>query len=230
MKSVDLKPLADRLAHKFNDQSVFVRALTHASFAGPTKSNERLEFLGDRVLGLVLADFFYGQCPDEDEGKLSLRLHADARQSKLVEVGRELELARFISVQNGMALAENESVIADAVESLIAAHYLDGGFEVARRFILDYWALDTAAPAGTDKDAKSRLQELVMKQGLALPLYRLISKSGPDHAPEMIYEVSVEGYNAIVASASNRRLAEQQAAALMVAQITKKDLTKKEIT
>lgn len=225
MKSVDLKPLADRLAHKFNDQSVLARALTHASFAGPTKNNERLEFLGDRVLGLVLADFFYRQCPDEDEGKLSLRLHADARQSKLVEVGRELELARFISVQNGMALAENESVIADAVESLIAAHYLDGGFAAARRFILAYWALDTAEPAGTDKDAKSRLQELVMKQGLALPLYTLISKSGPDHAPEMTYEVSVEGYNSIVASASNRKLAEQKAAALMMAQITKKEIT-----
>ena len=224
MKSVDLKPLAETLAHKFTDQSLLVRALTHASFAGPAKSNERLEFLGDRVLGLVLADFFFTQCPDEDEGKLSLRLHADARQSKLVEVGLKLDLASSMSVQNGMALAENESVIADAVESLIAAHYLDGGFGVARAFILEHWALDTAEPAGTDKDAKSRLQELVMKLGLTLPIYVLVSKSGPDHAPEMTYEVSVEGYKPTIASASNRKLAEQKAAALMIAHMTRKEI------
>lgn len=221
MKSVELTSLTETLSHKFSDPSVLVRALTHSSFAGPAKNNERLEFLGDRVLGLVLADFFFAQCPDEDEGKLSLRLHADARQSKLVDVGRKLDLASFILVQNGMALAENESVIADAVESLIAAHYIDGGFDAARAFILEHWALDTAEPAGTDKDAKSRLQELVMKQGLALPTYTLVSRSGPDHAPEMTYEVAVEGYKSILASASNRKLAEQKAAALMVAQITR---------
>ena len=224
MKSDDLKPLADRLAHKFTDQSVLVRALTHASFDGPAKSNQRLEYLGDRVLGLVLADFFYTHCPDEDEGKLSLRLHADARQSKLVEVGRKLDLARFVLVHNGMALAENESVIADAVESLIAAHYIDGGYDAARAFILEHWALDTAEPAVTDKDAKSRLQELVLKQGLALPTYKLVTKSGPDHAPEMTYEVSVEGYEPTIASASNRKLAEQKAAALMIAHISMKEI------
>ena len=223
MKSDDLKPLADRLAHKFTDQSVLVRALTHASFDGPAKSNQRLEYLGDRVLGLVLSDFFYTHCPDEDEGKLSLRLHADARQSKLVEVGRKLDLARFVLVHNGMALAENESVIADAVESLIAAHYIDGGYDVARAFILENWALDTAEPAVTDKDAKSRLQELVLKQGLALPTYTLVTKSGPDHAPEMTYEVSVEGYEPTIASASNRKLAEQKAAALMISYMTMKE-------
>ena len=223
MKSDDLKPLADRLAHKFTDQSVLVRALTHASFDGPAKSNQRLEYLGDRVLGLVLSDFFYTHCPDEDEGKLSLRLHADARQSKLVEVGRKLDLARFVLVHNGMALAENESVIADAVESLIAAHYIDGGYDAARAFILEYWALDTAEPAVTDKDAKSRLQELVLKQGLALPTYTLVTKSGPDHAPEMTYEVSVEGYEPTIASASNRKLAEQKAAALMISYMTMKE-------
>lgn len=224
MKSVDLKPLVDRLAYKFTDHAVLARALTHASFAGPSKSNERLEFLGDRVLGLVLADFFFTHCPDEDEGKLSLRLHADARHSKLVEVGHKLDLASFMLVQNGMALADNDSVIADAVESLIAAHYLDGGFHVARAFILEHWALDTAEPASTDKDAKSRLQELVMKQGLALPIYTLTSKSGPDHAPEMTYEVSVEGYEPIVASASNRKMAEQKAAALMIAHMTQNEM------
>jgi ribonuclease-3 len=223
MKSDDLKPLADRLAHKFTDQFVLVRALTHASFDGPAKSNQRLEYLGDRVLGLVLADFFYTHCPDEDEGKLSLRLHADARQSKLVEVGRKLDLARFVLVHNGMALAENESVIADAVESLIAAHYIDGGYDVARAFILENWALDTVEPAVTDKDAKSRLQELVLKQGLALPTYTLVTKSGPDHAPEMTYEVSVEGYEPTIASASNRKLAEQKAAALMISYMTMKE-------
>ena len=223
MATVELKPLIKTLSHKFSDPSVLARALTHSSFAGPTKNNERLEFLGDRVLGLVLADFFYSECPNEDEGKLSLRLHADARQSKLVEIGHKLDLASFISVQNGMALAENDSVIADAVESLIAAHYLDGGIDVARAFILEHWALDTAEPAGTDKDAKSRLQELVMKQKLALPTYVLISKSGPDHAPEMTYEVHVDGYKSTLATASNRKLAEQKAAALMVEQITKKE-------
>jgi len=212
------------LGHRFSDQSLVFLALTHSSATDNIDSYERLEFLGDRILGLVLADEYYHRCPNDNEGQLSLRLHALAKQSSLVDIARGLDLAPLIKTQAGMDAEANESVLADVVESLIAALYLDGGLETAKAFILAHWDFQTGPIGVREKDAKSRLQEDVLARGLDLPVYKLIEKTGPDHAPHMVYEVHVTGMPPVSASAGSRKLAEQQAAELMLRQLRSKDI------
>ena len=216
------RPLADletQLGYKFADQSLLQQALTHASFSGPTASYERLEFLGDRVLGLLLAHYFYDHCPDDNEGALSLRLHSEARTETLAKVARKLNIADFLQTQPGMRFADNDNVLADVMESLLAAIYLDSGLADAATFLKAHWPLASTAPASREKDAKSRLQEWALGQGLGLPVYRQLAKSGPDHAPKMTYEVVITGAGSHSASGSNRKIAEQKAAAALLARL-----------
>ena len=214
------RPLAEletRLGYKFVNQSLLQQSLTHASFSGPTASYERLEFLGDRVLGLLLAHYFYEHCPDDNEGALSLRLHSEARTATLAVVARKLNISDFLQTQPGMSFAENDNVLADVIESLLAAIYLDSGLGDAAALLKAHWPLASTTPASREKDAKSRLQEWALRQGLGLPLYRQLAKSGPDHAPEMTYEVSVADAGSKSATGSNRKIAEQKAAAALLA-------------
>ena len=219
MTQRSLAELETRLGYKFANQSLLQQSLTHASFSGPTASYERLEFLGDRVLGLLLAHYFYEHCPDDNEGALSLRLHSEARTATLSMVARKLNIADFLQTQPGMCFAENDNVLADVIESVIAAIYLDSGLDDAAAFLRAHWPLASATPASTEKDAKSRLQEWALGQGLGLPVYRQLAKSGPDHAPEMTYEVSVGNAGTKSATGSNRKTAEQKAAAALLARL-----------
>ena len=212
-----LAELETRLGYKFANKSLLQQSLTHASFSGPKASYERLEFLGDRVLGLLLAHYFYEHCPNDNEGALSLRLHSEARKATLAVVARKLKIADFLRVQPAMCFAENDNVLADVVESLLAAIYLDSGLHNAAAFLRAHWPLVSATPADREKDAKSRLQEWALAQGLGLPVYRQLAKSGPDHAPEMIYEVSLPNVGFKSAIGSNRKIAEQKAAAALLA-------------
>jgi len=214
--------LENRLGHAFTNRDLLREALTHSSATPGKPSYERLEFLGDRVLGLILADYFHANCPDDDEGLLSLRYHAAARQSTLAAVARDLDIAPNVNAQAGMDVAENESVLSDVVESLIAALYLDGGIEPVRRLVLEAWPLDATAPAKGEKDAKSRLQEFAMRRGLALPAYRLVSREGPDHEPVMCFAVRLEGFGEETAIAGSRKQAEQMAAARLLERIAAK--------
>ena len=214
------RPLAEletRLGYTFANQYLLQQSLTHASFSGPTASYERLEFLGDRVLGLLLAHYFYKHCPDDNEGALSLRLHSEARTATLAMVARKLNIADFLQAQPGMSFAENDNVLADVIESLLAAIYLDSGLDDAAVFLKAHWPLASTTPASREKDAKSRLQEWALGQGLGLPVYRQLAKSGPDHAPEMTYEVSVANAGSKSATGSNRKIAEQKAAEALLA-------------
>jgi ribonuclease-3 len=216
------RPLAELeacLGYRFADQSLLQQSLTHASFSGPTASYERLEFLGDRVLGLLLAHYFYENCPDDNEGALSLRLHSEARTATLAMVARKLNIADFLQAQPGMSFAENDNVLADVIESLLAAIYLDSSLDDAAAFLKAHWPLASTTPASREKDAKSRLQEWALGQGLGLPVYRQLAKSGPDHAPEMTYEVSVANAGSKSATGSNRKIAEQKAAAALLARL-----------
>ena len=213
------RPLAEletRLGYKFVNQSLLRQSLTHASFSGPTASYERLEFLGDRVLGLLLAHYFYEHCPDDNEGALSLRLHSEARTATLAMVARKLNISDFLQTQPGMCFAENDNVLADVIESLLAAIYLESGLDGAAAVLQAHWPLASATPASREKDAKSRLQEWALGQGLGLPVYRQLAKSGPDHAPEMTYEVSVANAGSKSATGNNRKVAEQKAAAALL--------------
>ena len=213
----DLTALEDVIGHKFADRRLLVEALTHSSAKLRDVSYERLEFLGDRVLGLVLATHFHATHPQDDEGALSLRYHAAARQSTLADVARRLGLASHIRVQSGMDVDANGSILSDVVESLMAAIYLDGGMAPVQALVMAHWPFDAAAPAKDDKDAKSQLQEFAMSKGIALPRYRLVARHGPDHAPEMTYAVSIEGFAETEASAGSRKQAEQRAAARLLA-------------
>ena len=213
------RPLAElemRLGYKFANQSLLKQSLTHASFSGPTASYERLEFLGDRVLGLLLAHYFYEHCPDDNEGALSLRLHSEAQTATLAMVARKLNISDFLQTQSGICFAENDNVLADVIESLLAAIYLESGLDEAAAVLQAHWPLASATPASLEKDAKSRLQEWALGQGLGLPVYRQLAKSGPDHAPEMTYEVSVANAGSNSATGSNRKIAEQKAAAALL--------------
>ena len=214
------RPLAEletRLGYKFAKQSLLQQSLTHSSFSGPTASYERLEFLGDRVLGLLLAHYFYENCPDDNEGALSLRLHSEARTATLALVARKLNIDDFLKTQSGMCFAQNDNVLADVIESLLGAIYLDSGLNDAAVFLRAHWPLTTTTPASRKKDAKSQLQEWALGQGLGLPVYRQLAKSGPDHLPEMTYEVSVSNAGSKSATGSNRKVAEQKAAAALLA-------------
>ena len=214
-----LSALEAGIGHVFSDRRLLVDALTHSSHGPSESSYERLEFLGDRVLGLVLAEYFFSGYPQDDEGGLSLRFHAAARQSTLAGIARELNVAAHVRSQSGMDVASNESILADVVESLMAAIYLDAGLEPVKRLVMAHWPLDSDAPAKADKDAKSQLQEFAMRRGVALPRYRLVTRTGPDHAPEMTYAVAVDGFGEAEATAGSRKQAEQMAAAELLARI-----------
>jgi ribonuclease-3 len=216
-----LKQLEARVGHTFADRRLLSQALTHSSFSGAVNSYERLEFLGDRVLGLLLAEHFYSRFSGDAEGALSIRLHAEARMSTLAGVARDLDLAVYIRAQSGFEVAGNDNVLADVMESLMAAIYLDGGLDAARAFLVRHWPLKGAQTAERQKDAKSQLQEWCLQRGMGLPSYRQTDKSGPDHAPELTYEVSISGYPGETATGNNRKNAEQAAAALLLARLDK---------
>jgi ribonuclease-3 len=215
----ELSSLEADIGYSFVDRDLLIEALTHSSAKDRSATYERLEFLGDRVLGLVLAAHFYAIHPEDDEGGLSLRFHAAARQTTLADVGRRLGFARHIRAQGGMDVEGNDSILSDVVESMMAAIYLDGGMAPVQRLIMAHWPFDAGTPAMDEKDAKSQLQEFAMSKSLALPHYRLVTRSGPDHAPDMTYAVSIDGFAEIEASAGSRKQAEQRAAARLLAVI-----------
>ena len=216
MSQRPLDELETLLGYKFTDRSLLEQSLSHASFSGPKVSYERLEFLGDRVLGLLLAHYFYEHCPDDNEGALSLRFHSEARTTTLAMVARKLSIANFLQTQPDLCFADNDNVLADVIESILAAIYLDSGLDDAADFLKSHWPLSSSEPAALGKDAKSRLQEWALGQGLGLPVYRQLTKSGPDHAPKMTYEVSVASAGSNSATGSNRKIAEQKAAAALL--------------
>ena len=219
MTADPLQTLEKNIGHSFANRGILLQALCHSSHSGAKASYERLEFLGDRVLGLLLAHYFYAAFPNDDEGALSLRLHGEARMSTLATVARALNLAHYIQSQTGLDIAGNDGVMADVVESIMAAIYLDAGLDAAKAFLERHWPLDADTVLRHQKDPKSCLQEWSLQRGLGLPKYRQVSKDGPDHAPQMTYEVKIEGYDAISATAGSRKIAEQTAAATLLKQL-----------
>ncbi|MGE0253826.1 MAG: ribonuclease III [Alphaproteobacteria bacterium] len=210
--------LADTLGHRFARPDLLAEALAHAS-AGSGRDYQRLEFLGDRVLGLVIAEHLLERFPTASEGDLTPRLVALVRQETLAEIGAALGLGAHILTSPGEAGAgvrASPAILADIVEAIIAALYLDGGLAAARAFILRHWAalVDTALPP---RDAKTALQEWAQARRLPLPSYRVAGRTGPDHAPEFTVEASVRGQPPATAAGPSKREAEQRAASLLLA-------------
>jgi ribonuclease-3 len=211
--------LERRLGHAFADRELLERALTHASVGSGARKvahNERLEFLGDRVLGLLAAEALVARHPDWREGELSRR-HATLVAGKTcAEVARRVGLPAALRLAGGASKQggrDNDRILGDAMEALMAAVYLDGGLQAARGVFADSWtdALATAA-AETGREPKTALQEWAMAAGLPLPAYREVSRSGPDHAPLFVVEAEVQGHAPARAVGSTLREAEKSAA------------------
>jgi ribonuclease-3 len=210
-----LGELYERIGYKVRNQKLVNLALTHASHgkAGRTRDYERLEFLGDRVLGLVAAEELYRRFPEVGEGDMSRRMNLLVRQESCTEVAQSLGLGEFIRWGTRTNdIANNPRVLAEACEALIAAIYLDGGLEPARDFILRQWhdLFGRAAVAG--KDAKTALQEWALARALAVPMYYEETRSGPDHLPVFVMMVEVDGYQPACGEGPSKRIAEQVAA------------------
>ncbi|WP_119168313.1 ribonuclease III [Algihabitans albus] len=225
----DLAALARRLGYDFANPALLAQALTHASRAGGAeRSYERMEFLGDRVLGCLVAELLYRTFPTENEGALGKRFAALVRRETLAEVaGPEgLDLGPHLALSRGEQESggrDNPATLADACEAVIAALYLDGGLETARRLIEPIWTPLLKADPTPPQDAKTRLQEWAQARGLALPCYEEIARSGPDHAPHFTLRVSLSDGRKAEAEGRSKRNAEQAAAEAMLAELAERD-------
>jgi ribonuclease-3 len=201
------------LGHKPVDKGLFDRALTHGSHG--EENYERLEFLGDRVLGLVIADWLYALFPDEPEGALSRRLNVLVSRDTCADVARKLGLAPHLRLGK-QALSdgafESDNILGDAVESLIGALWLDGGLAAARHFIRTAWADRLDSHDKAPKHPKSALQEWAAANNRKAPAYELVGRSGPHHAPTFVVKVSIRGVGEAEAEGLNKQEAETAAA------------------
>ncbi len=218
--------LENVLGHAFKNPRLLEQALNHPSLARSKverkDSNQRMEFLGDRVLGLIIADMLYEAYPDEEEGAMARRHTALVRRESLSRIAHETGLAPFVKMASSEQEAggrENPALLADACEAVIAAIYLDDGLASADKFIRRYWQplmVETALPP---QDAKTGLQEYAQAQGIGLPTYHEVSRSGPPHDPVFTIEVSIEGGAPVTATGNSKRVAEQAAAAVLLDQL-----------
>lgn len=211
--------LRDALGHQPNDLALFERALTHSS--ATRDSYERLEFLGDRVLGLVIAGWLYERFPDEPEGKLSRRYNELVARPTCGEVGRQLGLPALIRLgkqarEDGANWSDN--VVGDVVEALVGALLLDSGLEAADRFVRKAWSEYVESQGRAPKHPKSALQELAAAKNLDAPEYELERKSGAHHAPRFTVRVTVKGLGDATADGSSKQEAETAAAEALLKQ------------
>lgn len=205
--------------YAFKNPALLEDALTHTSLEQPGSTPpvgyERLEFLGDRVLGLVIAALLVERYPDEAEGALARRHAALVQRPALADVARRLNLGDHIRLSEGEASAggaEKDTILADTLEALIGALYLDGGIAPVETFIHLHWEPLLDSHAEPPKDPKTALQEWAQARGKSLPAYKVVKRSGPDHAPDFTVRVTVEGAGAAEATASSKREAEKLAA------------------
>lgn len=212
------------LGHRFGQPRLLREALTHRSAAGRRHgqaSNERLEFIGDRVLGLLIAEWIAERYPGEQEGALGQRLAALVSQPVLAGLAEALGLPPVLNVAPGEAKAgvrRRATVLADAMEALIGAVYLDGGIEPARAFVRRAFAGTIDGQAAPPKDSKTALQEWALGRGLPLPVYNVVSHEGPSHAPVFVIAVSIASHTG-TGTAGNKRAAEAAAAADLLARL-----------
>ncbi|WP_442578406.1 ribonuclease III [Mesorhizobium sp. ASY16-5R] len=204
--------LRDRTGHSFRDVALLQTALTHSSAVKAKTNNERLEFLGDRVLGLVVAEMLFALFPDAREGDLAPRFNALVDARTCGAIGLELGLDQLIRADAALKAGKGGNYLSDAVEALIAAIYLDGGMEPAKTFILRYWEPRSRGVIDKPRNPKSELQEWVAQANGARPEYVIERREGPDHQPVFTVAVNVIGFAPSRASGPSRRAAEEAAA------------------
>lgn len=210
----------ERLGHEPKDVGLFELALTHSSMGA--RSYERLEFLGDRILGMVIARALYERYPDEPEGNLSKRYNALVDRETCAENGREIGIPALVRLgkqarEDGASQSGN--VVGDVVEALIGALYLDGGLEAAERFILSVWEPDLTSQRRAPQHPKSALQELAAAKGVKAPAYEVVARIGAHHSPLFTVRVSVAKLGEATAEGSSKQEAETAAAAALLNQL-----------
>lgn len=215
-----IKDLETAIGYRFKNITLLQNALTHSSYANERwhnslKSNERLEFLGDSILGMVVAEYLYKTFPDRPEGELT-RMRADMVCEKtLAGIAARIELGQHLMLGNGEELGGGrmrDSILADAVESVIAASFLDGGMDAARSFIEKFILVEVPVKKLHNADYKTALQELVQQKKNQILTYKLVGESGPDHDKHFEVEVSLNGCVIGIGSGSSKKRAEQMAA------------------
>ncbi|MBH69508.1 MAG: ribonuclease III [Rhodospirillaceae bacterium] len=219
MTSFKLKSLESLVGHQFKKPEVLKQALTHASVERSSWNvYERLEFLGDRVLGLVIAQTLLHRFPEEREGQISRRYAQLVRRESLAIVAHKINFGNYLLISAGEEAAgarESITILSDALEAVIGALYLDGGLNAAEKFILEHWGplleLDQEPPL----DSKTALQEWAQRRQFDLPRYAVISQAGPAHSPKFIIEVSLGNFQPQRGSGTSKRQAEQMAAKLL---------------
>jgi ribonuclease-3 len=220
MDRTTLDWLEETLGRQPSDPALFERALTHSSF-GPDQY-ERLEFLGDRVLGLAVAAWLYELFPDEPEGQLSKRLNALVARDVCAEVAREIGIpdrVRLGKQARDDGASDSDNVIGDVVESLLGALYLDSGPEAAAAFVRRAWNDRVSTRDKAPQHPKSALQEWAAAQERKPPAYRLAERSGPQHAPTFVVEVEIKGVGSAAAEGASKQEAETAAAAKLLEQL-----------
>lgn len=209
-----------RAGHRPRDLALFERALTHSSRGG--EDYERLEFLGDRVLGLAVASWLYASFQDEPEGNLSRRLNVLVSRETCAEVGREIGVHSVMrlgkqALEDGAS--DSDNVLGDMIEALLGALYLEGGIEAAERFVRRHWEHLIDNQTSAPKHPKSTLQEWAAANNRRAPEYALVDRSGPQHAPTFIVEVSIRGVGEARAEGTSKQEAEKEAARALLEKI-----------
>jgi ribonuclease III len=222
------------IAYKFKSQTVLERALTHSSVRGgdaKRTDNERLEFIGDRVLGLAIVEMLHESHPTANEGDMARRYNVLVRGETCARVARDLGLGAHLilspsEAENGGR--DKENILADAMEAILGAVFIDGGFKKARDVIRGIWTAEQGAqPTTVSADPKSALQEWAQGRGLALPRYTSLIRTGPDHAPQFTAEVTVDGFSPVQGSGASKRSAQQAAASSMLSIVAARPITDK---
>lgn len=221
--SAELLAFQGRLGHRFRSPELLMRAVTHASIGSATRpDNQRLEFLGDRVLGLVMAEALLSADTSAREGQLAPRFNALVRKETCAAVAREIGLGEVLKLGRSEMLTggrRKEALLGDALEAVIAAVYQDAGFDAARVLILRLWGPRIAEVDADARDAKTALQEWAQARGMAPPAYAETARSGPDHAPVFTVRVTLDSGDAVEATAGSKRLAEQAAARALLERV-----------
>lgn len=221
--AAELQSFAQRLGHSFVRPELLVEAVTHPSLSSPSRGdNQRLEFLGDRVLGLVMAEALLADDPAAAEGILAPRFNALVRKEACAEVARQLDLGSVLKLGRSEMKSggrRKDALLADAMEAVIAAVYLDGGFEAARGVVLKHWADRIKSVEEDARDPKTALQEWAQARGEPPPAYVEVGRSGPDHAPVFTIAARLKSGREAQATAGSKRMAQQEAAKLLLAEL-----------
>mgnify|MGYP001227469777 FL=1 len=220
---INYQDLQKKIKVKFKNLDLLIKSLTHKSF-DPKNNNEKIEFLGDRVLGLVIAKKLLEIYPDEKEGILDKKFASLVNKKKCLEIGKNLKLEKCILMFNpkNKKIKIEDKVIADSLEALIGALYLDKGINLTEKVILNLWKEHIDASVITQIDSKTKLQEYSLKIFKSLPIYKLVSNTGPRHKPLFKVSVKIKDTKFFTATGSSKKDAEQNAAQLCFNSVTKK--------